>query len=379
MRILAVLMIAIALVACGKSKQLEPPTPLSKIQQSVETRKLWSASLPGKAKKSFARLKLEVDSGVVYAATEAGYVAAFSQDKGKKVWRVDTKQRLSGGIGVGEAQVYVGSYEGELLALNRETGKIVWQANVASEVLAAPQESGGVVVARTADGHLFAHRSDNGQRIWTHQRQTPALILQGGSAPLPVGDRVLAGFATGHLDMLSIADGKLIWSVAVGVPHGRTELERIVDVDSDVVVYEDTIYVATYQGRVSALNVDSGRSIWSRDMSSYAGLTADDEAIYISDADDKLWALDRSTGATLWSNDKLLRRSISGPALHGDYVVVGDFDGYLHWLSKTDGAFVSRRRVAPKGVLSTPVVVDDVLYVQGKNGSVSAIQLRLPS
>jgi len=379
LRVLAILLIATALVACGTSKKLAPPTPLSKIQQSVDTRKLWSSSLPSKAKQSFARLRLEVDSNVVFAATEAGYVAAFSRDKGKKLWRVNTKLRLGGGVGVGESHIYVGSYEGDVLALNRDNGEIAWQTNVASEVLAAPQEDNGVVVVPTSDGHLYGHRSDNGQRIWTHQRQTPALILQGASAPVPLDDRVLSGFASGHLDMLNIADGKLIWSVTAGVPQGRTELERIVDIDSDIVVHNDIIYVASYQGRVSALNIDSGRPLWSRELSSYAGLAADNNALYVSDADDKVWALDLSTGATLWRQEKLQRRSITGPVLHDDYVVVADFDGYIHWLSKADGSFVSRLRITGKGVLSTPTVVDDTLFVSGKNGSIHAVQLHSPS
>ncbi|NOX27460.1 MAG: outer membrane protein assembly factor BamB [Gammaproteobacteria bacterium] len=370
---------AIALVACGNSKKLEPPTPLSKIQQSVDTKKIWSSSLPNKAKKSFAQLKLEVDKETVFAATEAGYVAAFSRDKGKKIWRVDTKLRLGGGVGVGESQVYVGSYEGDVIALNRDSGEIVWQTNVASEVLAAPQEGNGVVVVPTSDGHLYGHRSDNGQRIWTHQRKTPALILQGGSAPVPLGDRVLSGFASGHLDMLDIADGKLVWSVTAGVPQGRTELERIVDVDGDLIVADDVVYVASYQGRVAALSLESGRPLWSRDMSSYAGLAVDENAVYVSDAGDSVWALDLKTGATLWTQTKLKRRAITGPALHGDYVVVGDFAGYIHWMNKADGSFVARRRVAGKGVLSTPTVVDDTLFVFGKNGSINAIQLRTAS
>ncbi len=369
---------AVALVACANSKKLEPPTPLSKIQKSVDTEKLWSSSLPNKAKKSFARLKLAVANDIVYAATESGHVAAFSGVKGKKVWRVDTKLRLGGGVGVGKSHIYVASYEGDVLALNRDNGDIAWRSNVASEVLAAPQESNGVVVVSTTDGHLYGHRSDNGQRIWTHQRQTPALILQGGSAPVALGDRVLAGFASGHLDMLSIADGKLLWSVTAGVPQGRTELERIVDIDSNLVVANDIVYVASYQGRVSALNVDNGRPIWSRDISAYAGLAVDDNALYVSAADDKVWALDLKTGATLWTQEKLQRRSITGPALQGDYVVVGDFDGYVHWLSKADGTFVSRRRLASKGVLSAPVVADGVLFVMGKSGSISAVQLSSP-
>lgn len=379
MRVLALLFIATSLVACGTSKKLEPPTPLNKIQQSVETRNVWSSSLPNKAKESFARLKIQVANDRVFAATEEGYVAAFSRDKGKKIWRVNTKLRLGGGVGVGESHVYVGSYEGDVLALSRESGEIVWQTNVASEVLAAPQEGSGVVVVPTSDGHLYGHRSDNGQRIWTHQRKTPALILQGGSAPVPLGDRVLAGFASGHLDLLDITDGKLVWSVTAGVPQGRTELERIADVDGDMIVQDNVVYVASYQGRVAALSLEGGRSLWSRDMSSYAGLVADDKAIYISDADDNVWALDLKTGATLWTQEKLKRRSITGPALHGDYVVVGDFDGYIHWLSKVDGSFVSRRRVTGKGVLSTPTVADDILFVFGKNGSINAVQLRSAS
>ncbi len=370
---------AVFVVSCGSSKKLEPPTPLEKFDKQVDTKKLWSASLPAKAKKSFARLKIEVTEEMLYAATEEGYAAAFSIEKGRKIWRINIGQRLSGGLGLGDTKVYVGSYEGELIALDRMTGEEVWRTNVASEVLSAPQESNGIVVVRTADGHLYGHRSQDGQRVWTHQRQTPALILQGGSTPVTLDDRVLSGFASGHLDMLSITDGKLLWTVTAGVPQGRTELERIVDIDGDIVVENDIVYVTTYQGRVSALNAESGRPLWTRDMSSYAGITVDDRAVYISDAEDKVWALDKDTGATLWSIDNLLRRSITGPALHQEYLVVGDFDGYIHWLDKNDGSFVSRRRVASKGVLSTPVVVDEILYVFSKNGEIDAIQLESPS
>lgn len=373
--VLVLLVPLLALAACGKSKQLAPPTPLENFQTAVDSRKLWSSSLSADADESFSRLQLAIANGVVYACSERGQVAAFSQDRGKRVWRIDTSLRLSGGVGLTEQFLLVGSREGDVLAIDRNNGNIVWRTNVASEVSAAPQAASGVVVVNSGDGHLYGYRLDDGQRLWAHQRQTPALSLKGGSAPQVVADRVISGFASGELDMLNIRDGEVIWSVAVGVPKGSTELERISDIDSDPVIYDDTIYVGAYQGRVAAIDINSGGISWSRDISSYAGLAVDDNAVYVSDADDRVWALDRNSGATLWSIDKLLRRSITGPAVQGDYVVVADFEGYVHWLSKSDGSFAGRRRVTSKGLLDTPLVADNVLYVFGKGGGINALAL----
>lgn len=232
-----------------------------------------------------------------------------------------------------------------MVALSAADGKQIWRSEVSSEVIARPAVANGTVVVRTNDGKLFALEASSGLRRWVYDRSVPPLTLRGNSAPVIASDLVIAGSDNGRLTALQLTNGTVFWETAISHPSGKTELERMIDIDADPVVVGDVVYAVTYQGRLAAVQIGSGRILWARDMSSYTGMAVDDYRIYLSDSEGQVLALNRRNGATLWRQDKLLRRSTTRPQLDGPYLVVADYDGYLHWLSRESGKLAGRARL----------------------------------
>jgi len=289
--------------------------------------------------------------------------------------RIDLDRPISGGPAVGDGLVVVGTNKGEVFALDAATGERRWQAGVSSEVLAPPAVGSGVVAVRTLDGRLFGLDARTGKRRWIYDSPVPVLSLRGTGEPVIAGELVLNGFDGGRLVALLAADGRVEWEQQVAVPRGRSELERMVDMDSRPVVVDDAVYVTAFQGRVAALDLLSGDVLWDRDLSSYAGVAVDAAAVYVSDAEGFVWALDRFSGNSLWRQADLEQRRVTAPVRLGDYVVVGDEEGMLHWLSVEDGRFVARTRVDGAGISSTPATGrDGRLYVYGNSGEITAFE-----
>src|SRR5690606_26136777 len=257
-----------------------------------------------------------------------------------------------------------------------ETGEVQWRAQVSSEILSPPLRSGGVVVVRTNDGKVFGLSGVTGERLWVYDRTVPALTLRGTSAPAIAAGAVIAGFDVGRVAALDLGTGRLLWETSVATARGRSELERMVDIDSDPVILDGVIYVTTYQGQLAALQLETGRILWSRAVSSHTGFTADDNHIYLTDADSHVWAFDRYTGGVAWKNEKLHARMATGPASVGDYVVVGDLQGYLHWLRKEDGEFAARTQLTKKRIIVEPATAGRVLYAYGSDGTLAAYTYR---
>jgi outer membrane protein assembly factor BamB len=267
-----------------------------------------------------------------------------------------------------------------------------------SEVLALPTGANGVAVIRTVDGRVYGLDADSGKRIWIHDRTVPLLTLRGNSAPLIHNGIVITGSDSGKLAALTLKTGTVLWETQIADPKGRTELERMVDIDAQPVVVEDVVYVITYQGRLATVQLQSGRMMWARDISSYSGIALDPYRIYVSDTESQVWALNRFTGATLWRQDKLLRRSITGPVLQGPYLAVADYDGYVHWLKREDGRIVARKRVhelwheahednfdkdeeifgKANNVLAVPKGIDSMILVMDRMGHIEALELERP-
>ncbi|MFP5344188.1 MAG: outer membrane protein assembly factor BamB [Gammaproteobacteria bacterium] len=262
-----------------------------------------------------------------------------------------------------------------MLALDEIKGGVTWRVRVSSEVLSPPRVAQGIVVVRCVDGRLFGLNAGDGSRIWVYDSAAPALTLRSTSAPLIVGDKVIAGFANGKLAAVSLQEGKLLWETAIAEPRGRTELERLVDISGDPQEYDGVVYAASFQGRIAAVQADSGQLLWARDLSSHAGIAVDERYVYVTDAQSQVYALDRRDGRSLWKQDKLRARALSAPAALGEYIAVGDFEGYLHWMARDDGRFVARVRVDDNGIIATPVVSADTLYVNGKGGVLAAFRL----
>jgi outer membrane protein assembly factor BamB len=311
----------------------------------------------------------------VLAADRDGRVVELSAETGKKLWQTKTDAPISAGPGAGEGLVLVGTSDAEVLALSIDDGSIVWRAQVSSEVLSVPRVDAGVVVIQTADGTLTGLSSTDGHQLWVSDHSVPVLTLRGTSSPAVQRGGVIAGFANGKVAALTLANGFQVWETSISIPQGRSELERLVDVDANPVIVGDTVYVVSFQGKIAIIDLRSGNLGWSREMSSYTGLGVDYSQVYVTDEDSNVWALSRENGASIWKQDKLHNRALSAPEPFDNYVAVGDFEGYLHLLSTYDGRIAGRVRVDSKGIAARPVAVGDVLYVYGKGGTLAAYTL----
>ncbi len=377
MRLLAPLAAILLLSACSGSGPLHKPAELQPLAAERSVVQHWLGATPAsRLDRAYDRLRPVVAQGAVYGVGARGVVEAFDAGRGKRLWRRDLDTPLSAALGHNETLLFAGSADGELIALRREDGEVAWRAPLASEAVAVPGASRSHVVAVSGDGTVQAFSADSGVELWRARQSVPALSLRGASTPVIAGDLVLVGTADGRLQALSIHTGEAIWEAVVAVPSGRTDLERMVDVDATPRVADGVVYAAAYQGRVVALALDSGRLLWSRDIGSWAGMALDGENLYVVDDDSRVWALSRRNGATLWRQEGLLHRSITPPAIAGDALVVGDFQGYLHWLSLEDGAFLARYRIGgeeAEPLRVAPRVADGRLYARDVKGRIAAL------
>jgi outer membrane protein assembly factor BamB len=371
-RIIWLIAAALLVAGCSKEKEVAPPAELVKFDAVIGVKKVWSASTKGGDDVLRLGLRPAVEQERVYVAGHGGDVKALELASGRDLWRASTDLTLSGGPGAGEGLVVAGASSGDLVAIDAQTGTERWRAAVGGEVLAAPVVSGGLVIVRTVDGRLRALRTGDGTEAWNYEQQVPRLTLRGNGAPVISGDMIIAGFDNGKVVALSLATGELLWTATVAPPHGRTELERLVDIDSPVRVAGQDVFVVGYQGRVAMLALDSGQIWWGRDLSSHRGLVADDTYLYVTTADSVVVALRRRDGTEVWRQDQLLRRSITAPALVGDTLVVADFDGYLHWLDAASGAMLARAKSGSGRISNAPQAAGDLLLVQTDSGDVQA-------
>lgn len=360
----------------GGKDNTEPPAPLVEFRPRVNVVRLWSEGVGGGTDRQYLKLAPAVAGQRLFTADSDGEVVALDASNGKTLWSKDVDERITGGPGFGENVVLVGTGEGGVIALNADSGKKLWRSRVSSEVLSPPIKAEGTVVVRTNDGRVFGLAGDSGKRLWTYDRTVPALTLRGTSAPRVSGNIVVAGFDAGRLAALDLPTGRLLWETSIATSRGRSELERMVDIDSEPLLMDGIIYVATFQGQIAAVQLESGRIVWNREISSYAGFTADQNALYLSNDQSHVLAIDRFTGSVIWRQEKLHARAATGPASIGDYVVVGDLEGYLHWMDKGTGEFVARTEHSGARILVEPIVVGRVLYAYGSDGTLAAYTYR---
>lgn len=377
MRFILLPLLLLTLVGCSSSGPIHEPAALETITGARSVKMVWSSSTSSnKLNRVYDRLTPAIADGRLYSANANGMVYAFDLAKGNQQWQQEFDLIISAGVGLNEQSLFVGASKGEVLALNRNNGVLQWRATLSSEVLASPVATASQVIVRCVDGNVYALNAENGQRLWRYQGSVPALSLRGDSAPVIAGDNVLLGLANGRIVSLSLYDGSVSWESNVVVAQGRTDLERMVDVDAAPLVADDTVYAVAYQGHVVALSRLTGTQQWSRDIGSYAGIAIDEHHLYVVDDENQLWALDRNNGASLWKSDKLKYRDLTAPAPVQDAVVVGDFEGYLHWLSLEDGHIIARRQVSGGGIRVAPIVINNMLYVRSKSGDLEAVVLK---
>lgn len=372
---LALLAAALLLAACSSKPNVREPAELQEITNpALRPQLAWSAATRGG--RYYSHLQVAAEPDALFTADQKGRVWAFNPQNGQRIWRIATGARVIAGPSVSGNTVLVGTLDGEVIALQRADGAELWRSRLSSEVMAAPASDGNLVVARTVDGRTHALSLTSGERQWVFDRSVPSLTLRGLSAPLLHGGGVFVGMDNGRVAVLRPEDGQPVWEQAIAAPSGRTELERLTDIDANLLANGPEIYVASFGGEIACLDAQSGRALWRRDIKSYAGMVLSGERVVVSDEKGHVWALDAGTGAAAWKQEGLQYRRLSAPAVWGDYLVVGDYRGYLHWLDPRDGQIVARLRVGSAAIQATPVAAGEMLYVRNSKGRVSAIRLR---
>jgi outer membrane protein assembly factor BamB len=350
----------------------EPPAELVDFESSLPVRKVWSTKVGGGTERLRLGLVPATDGTRVYAGSYEGDVAAIDLERGRKLWSVDTELPLSAGPAFGGGLLVLGSADGDLVALEAETGEERWRRAVGSEVLAAPVIVGNVVVFRSVDGRLRAVSTATGEEQWSVEQSVPALSLRGNTAPRASGNVVVSGFDNGRVGAYEVASGAARWEVPIAAPAGVTELDRLVDVSAGLQIVGNDVYVASYQGRAVGIDLTTGLVLWQQELSSFSGLGADAGFVYVANDVSAVLALNRNNGIQAWIQEALRLRDITAPTRFREAVVVGDYEGYLHFLNPVDGSFMARVRAGSERVTAAPLVVGLTLVTQADDGTVTA-------
>jgi outer membrane protein assembly factor BamB len=373
----AVLAVVLAAVGCaGKKDTAEPPAKLVVFDQTLDVKKVWSTKVGKGSERLRLGLRPATDGARVYAGSHDGEAIALDATTGKKLWSIKSELPLSAGPTYAEGLVVFGSSDGDLLVLDAASGAERWRQQIGSEVLAAPAIYQGAILLRTVDGRLRGFAVTDGHTLWTVEENLPALTLRGNTTPRIAGDLVVSGFNNGRVGAYSVANGDQAWEVAIANPTGRSELERLVDVSTGMQVVGNEVYVSGYHGRAVGIDGTTGVVLWQQEMSSFAGLGADFANVYITTDVDAVVALDRQAGSQIWRQEALRLRDVTAPTRYGNAVVVGDYDGYLHWLDLRDGHFLAREHATGHRIGGTPLVVGDNVCVQDDGGEVAAYTVR---
>ncbi len=362
----------------SNSDNNEPPAELTDYQAEIKFDILWDESEGDGSDELALNLVPAVADKQIIIADRNGLIQARNLKDGELLWEVETDLAISVGPVIDQDLLFVGTSKAELLALNVETGKAVWKQRVSSEVLALPVVADNFLLVRTSDGKDLALNRADGKLIWSVENNTPALTIRGDGAPVVAGENVIIGYANGKLVARNIVDGAYVWETSIAIPRGRSEIERLTDINGTPVLRNDVVFISSYKSGISAVSTIDGSVLWGNEsLSSTQSLSADARYLYLTDASSDVWQLDQRNGASYWKQTDLHQRRLTVPVVYGDYVVVGDFEGYLHWLSKTDGRLLGRIEITDEPIVAQPVVVDDVVYVYASDGTLAAVKARL--
>ena len=358
-------------------------SPLPTVENQFTPSTAWSVSVGSGIGDFYSNLHPVYDSGVVYAADRQGIVKAINSDDGSEIWSVNLAEKegwfsrqsslLSGGVTVANGHVYVGSEKAQVYALNASDGSIIWQTTAAGEVLSRPVASDGLVLIHTSNGQLQALDENSGVVKWMVNLDMPALSLRGESAPATAYGAAIVGGDNGRVSAVLMQQGQMIWQQRISQATGSTEIDRLSDVDTTPVIVNGVVYTLAYNGNLTALDLRSGQIMWKRELGSVNDFIVDGDRIYIVDQNDRLLALTTEGGVTLWTQSDLLHRLLTAPVLYNGSLVVGDSEGYLHWIDPSDGRFEAQQEVDSSGFQTEPSVADGKLLIQAKDGTVYAI------
>lgn len=378
-RLMGLFCTAMVLSSCGlfgdkEDKELGPKE-LVKFDSKIDVKRLWNNKLGGDAEFLLVGLRPTGDGNRIYAASLDGKVAAYDPETGKQRWKTDLQEQLSAGPAVGTGSVVVATRDGDVVLLDADSGSEQWRTDIGGETLSNPIIENDSVVVQTIDSRLIALARFDGRQRWEVEQTTPVLTMRGTSSPVLVGSTVVAGFDNGKLLVVDLDSGDIVWDSMLALATGRSDLDRLSDIDGAIAVIGQDIYAAGYHGQIAAIAAESGQVLWSREISTHSGVAADWNSIYTAREDGEIIALSRQGGVEVWRNDNLLRRDPTLPVPFQTTVVVGDLEGYLHFFSTIDGIPLARVRLGKQAITSDPFVIGNRLYVQSDGGSIAAYEI----
>ncbi|MGK7294322.1 MAG: outer membrane protein assembly factor BamB [Candidatus Wenzhouxiangella sp. M2_3B_020] len=373
-RVTVLLALAVLTAGCGMFGKKDPerdPMELVDIDAALDVDRMWKTSVGAGLGKAAPGLKPVYADGLIWAADHKGRVFAIDARTGDRVRRFDMDMPLSAGPAIHDDRMLLGTLDGQILVADVRTGNILWRAQLSSEILAAPLQADGIIVVRCIDGRVFGLDAESGRREWVYDRSVPLLTLRGTSDPVVRGGQVFIGHDDGSVTALNLADGGPIWEQRVGTPEGRTQLDRLADVDGPMAIVGLDIYAASQHERMASIALDSGRLLWVKEVGSNDGVTVGRAQLGVSGVDDRVFMLDRRSGSTQWNNEQLLRRGVTRPVMQGGFVAVADQQGYIHWMDADTGEFVARERASRDAPAAAPLVVDDMLFMLDVDGKLT--------
>jgi len=377
MRYSVFLLLLASLLISGCSDEDEDlfvPDPLVDIDNQFKIKTLWSTNIGDGIGDQALKISPVYAYEKIYVADSSGRIVAINPENGKKVWESNFELAIAGGPAVASKIVVVGTLQGEVLAVDAETGKEKWRALVSSEIISSPAIGDGYVAVRTVDGKIYALDATTGEQKWFYDESLPALTLRGNSSPVIANGGVISGFSNGKLAVFVLENGQIAWEKKIATPVGSSEIQRLVDVDLQPLIVGSSIYIGAFNGNLASLDFRKGEFIWQRELSTFQDMAIGDLFLFVTHENSYLSGVNRSNGVIIWTQKDLHRRQLTAPGVVGDYLVVSDFEGYVHWLEKKSGKIVSRKHIDSSGIAAVPLVIDDTVILYTRDGSLVAVK-----
>ena len=379
-KVLLRLLIAASLliaVGCSSDDVEDEPMELEDFDEEIEVIKVWDESIGDGSADQYLKLEPIIIGESIYAIDHFGILLALNKTDGEELWEVDYEEPVSGALGGDDSHLYFATYHGDIVAVDRVGGMEQWRVTLTSEVLSPPVSNGRQVVIQSIDGKVVSLNAQSGELMWRYDSNAPVLSIRGTASPVITDEFTITGFANGELVAFKNITGAPVWDAAVGIPKGRTELERLVDIDGQPVIKDDVVYAVSYQGKLSAIHLPTGKEIWSKQQSSYTGVDLGFGNVYVSTSDGVIVAYSQATRTEVWRQENLKFRQLTTPKAFGSTAVVADFEGYIHFLSQIDGRFMGRVHLDSDGVRSPMLMSGDMLFIYSNSGDLAAYKIAL--
>ncbi len=377
-RIVCLSILAGTLSGCGILNTFgtdNTPLPASLPTATIATKStvLWQKSVGDGSDETYLQLNSAYANGVIYSVDNDTKVVA-TRANGDNVFTMKLKSSGKSGIGTNGSQLALVDGRANLFMLDSQTGKVLWQIPVHNQVLATPVMTADTTYLKTIDGVIAAYRNRDGALLWTYNHGSPTLVLRASSAVLLEGNTLYAGFADGVVVALDSRSGNELWEQVIANPNGFAEIERMIDIDSTLIVSNGVLFAATYQGQLAALNSRNGDILWHKPLSAYVNLALVNNALIVPEADGTLSAFNRLNGDVLWQQKNLSWRFLTGIAVLDHNLVLGDKEGYLHFIAASTGQYLNHIQPTKNPIYSTPLVNQTTVYSLDSAGKLAAIR-----